>query len=339
MVTEISAQDHRQRIDRNVRVGVNHPQAPRVQVVPSPNWCHPLPVKLWTDREHYLEGERVRIYIEPYADAWVYVYSTDGDGITRQIFPSYYDRDNFLRGGRVKVLPDRGYELKATGAGWDTLRVVAMSSPQRGWRPDFDYQCDARNPYPVFKGGYPEVRERLSGSLSFSYENYQRSYKQRGSNFSLRVEIGRPEPPRPCFGEDYTQIFVEPRYRPDYKPDYGHRPDYGHKPGYRPGHGSGHDRPDYKHFGTLEVSTSPRGADVYIDNRYYGRTPVEIKLPEGTYYMRVSNRGYLDEERKVKVVERRTQRLSMRLQRDHYYRPHSQYQYRDNRDSWSHRNY
>jgi len=100
-----------------------------------------LKVRVWTDRRSYVEGDPVRIYFWANEDAYIYIYDTDTRGVTQQIFPNYYDRDNFIRGGRVYSIPDRGYNLTVSGPeGREFLEAIAVSHhrnirlPRHEWR-------------------------------------------------------------------------------------------------------------------------------------------------------------------------------------------------------------
>ncbi len=56
-------------------------------------------------------------------------------------------------------------------------------------------------------------------------------------------------------------------------------------------------------FGTLAVSSTPSGSDVYIDNAYKGLTPVSISaVPNGNHVLLVKLDGYQDYSRTVTVM-------------------------------------
>jgi len=56
-------------------------------------------------------------------------------------------------------------------------------------------------------------------------------------------------------------------------------------------------------FGTLAVSSTPSGSDVYIDNSYKGLTPVSISaVPNGNRVLLVKRDGYQDYSRTVTVM-------------------------------------
>lgn len=46
--------------------------------------------------------------------------------------------------------------------------------------------------------------------------------------------------------------------------------------------------------GTISISSSPIGGSVYVDNTYYGITPVSVQVPPGTHTVMVRMEGYQD---------------------------------------------
>ena len=53
--------------------------------------------------------------------------------------------------------------------------------------------------------------------------------------------------------------------------------------------------------GTLAVGTEPRSANVYVDGRFYGMTPVEIELEPGPHDLRILLEGFMVVERRVDI--------------------------------------
>ena len=88
-----------------------------------------LYVEVWTDRGdggRYCVGEPIRIYFRTNVDAWVAIVNTDTLGRTHRLFPNRWDREHFVRGGRVYELPQRGYRFEVEGPpGRETLHAVA----------------------------------------------------------------------------------------------------------------------------------------------------------------------------------------------------------------------
>lgn len=56
-------------------------------------------------------------------------------------------------------------------------------------------------------------------------------------------------------------------------------------------------------YATVYVSSVPEGAQVYVDDRYYGRTPVTIDLPKGTSTFEVSHSMYRPWIRELNVFD------------------------------------
>ncbi len=55
-------------------------------------------------------------------------------------------------------------------------------------------------------------------------------------------------------------------------------------------------------YGSLDITSSPWGADVYVDGLYEGRTPVTVNnLPAGTHEIILSKDGYEDYKQNVTV--------------------------------------
>jgi hypothetical protein len=51
--------------------------------------------------------------------------------------------------------------------------------------------------------------------------------------------------------------------------------------------------------GTINVETNPSGADVYIDDQFYGNSPATLKLRAGKHTIRVKMAGYKDWSRDI----------------------------------------
>ncbi len=270
--------------DAKIRVA----PAPHAQVAPATDWCHDLPLTISADRTYYEHGEDVRLLVRPRQDAYIFIYSTDGHGHTRQLFPNYFDRDNYVRGGETRRLPDYGYRLLATGEGWDTIQAIAVSA-QSDWRPDrLHYRYSHDDPYPVVRGGLHDVRDNLRVSLEASLRTSVRRHS--GPYTSIRVEVDYDRHPRPYYGEAFTQIYVHPR--PVFRPL---PPEPCLEPAF------------------LRVSSSPNRSDVFIDGRFVGRTPLGIDLDPGVYDITIDRPGFRSFHERVRLRPGERERLSVRL--------------------------
>jgi len=67
--------------------------------------------------------------------------------------------------------------------------------------------------------------------------------------------------------------------------------------------------------GTVSVSTSPDGADVYADDQFVGNSPATLKLKPGEHTIRVKMSGYKDWQREVTTEAGSDAHLSATLEK------------------------
>lgn len=127
-----------------------------------------LEVRVWTDRGDggiYDSGDRIRVYFEASHDCYVTLYNIDTEGFVHVLFPYDYDGSNFVRGGVVYRLPDRGdrYDLVVDGPkGIEYIQAVASFHPYpvprwpRYWDPHHRWKNR-------FRGIAIRYIERISG--------------------------------------------------------------------------------------------------------------------------------------------------------------------------------
>ncbi|MCC6546044.1 DUF4384 domain-containing protein [Candidatus Sumerlaeota bacterium] len=164
-------------------------------------WCEPISVTIDSDKETYLQGEDVRLTVNVNRNAYIYVYSTDRNGVTQQLLPNYYERSNFLRPSQTMMLPSASYGLKAVGSGWDDIRVVAVNT-QGSWNsPPVTLSYNANKPFVAFRDGYDSARGELCGELA---ENLRRQHGRAPGGNGVIVVPGR----RPLWGESSTRVFI-----------------------------------------------------------------------------------------------------------------------------------
>ncbi len=65
----------------------------------------PLKVKLWTDKQAYKQGEKVKIYLKGNKPFYARVLYRDVKGETVQLLPNPYRRDAYFNGGTVYEIP------------------------------------------------------------------------------------------------------------------------------------------------------------------------------------------------------------------------------------------
>ena len=65
----------------------------------------PLNVRLWTDKEKYQKGEKIKIYIKGNKPFYARVHYRDAKGETLQILPNPYRKENYFNGGVIYEIP------------------------------------------------------------------------------------------------------------------------------------------------------------------------------------------------------------------------------------------
>jgi serine/threonine-protein kinase len=63
----------------------------------------------------------------------------------------------------------------------------------------------------------------------------------------------------------------------------------------------------------LKVNSSPAGAQVFIDSKYEGNTPLKLELPAGKHEIRLTAPSYYDWEAQVKLKDQKETPLNVRL--------------------------
>lgn len=279
------------------------PEPRGIIVVPE----YPIDVDIWTDQYEYVEGESLQIFFQATRDAWVYIFNVDSRGRTHQIFPNYYDRDNFIEGGWRYRIPDRRYDFVVTGpSGREHLKIVAVPDRFNFW--DRQYAPSRSRPYPEIPGGTEKFLEELR--LKGSSDSGQSRGRNDGGDSSTRYWTPQTPADRAQTEVRIQRVEPVPRHRPQ-PPRYavawtsfyvlGRRP-YPPHPVYPP-----------INDGLLIINTVPEYATVLINDNYVGRTPLEISLPEGTYRVRVNKSGYSTWLKTVRIKEGRTTRYSFQL--------------------------
>jgi hypothetical protein len=117
-------------------------------------------VSVDTDRGVYGVGDAVTVRFRASEDCVVYIFNTDSDGVTRQIFPNYYDRENSLSANRGYSIPNRRYWLVTTGpSGRESLHIVAYRRNWRALEPWNEFRPS--DPFPRRAVGAGDMQKRV----------------------------------------------------------------------------------------------------------------------------------------------------------------------------------
>ena len=120
-----------------------------VRIVPPPTGG-PLRASIKVDKDRYHVNDPIKVSFGVNRDSYVYIFTTDAGGRTKQIFPNYYDTSNFIRAGNTYYIPDRGYDLEVLGPqGREHLQIVAVSE-KFPFLQDY-HMYSMKDPYPAHR--------------------------------------------------------------------------------------------------------------------------------------------------------------------------------------------
>ncbi len=95
-----------------------------------------LTIKVWTDKSvgsTYYQGESIHIYFKTSQNAYVTLYDFTPEGGVRIIFPNFFQRNNFVKGGIVYAIPNPSYNYDLTVSGQngrEMIEAIATTSPK-----------------------------------------------------------------------------------------------------------------------------------------------------------------------------------------------------------------
>jgi hypothetical protein len=92
----------------------------------------PLNVKIWTDKQEYREGEKMKVFIKANKPFYAQVVYAQADNSLVQLLPNPYRDQNYFNGSTVYEIPsgDDRFDLKVTPPfGTENITVYASTSP------------------------------------------------------------------------------------------------------------------------------------------------------------------------------------------------------------------
>ncbi|MBI5568366.1 MAG: DUF4384 domain-containing protein [Desulfomonile tiedjei] len=139
-------------------------------------------VKLWTDRKRYRIGEPVRFYFYSERDCYLNLVSFGSSGKVRVIFPNRFQKDNFVRGGKVVEIPtnrEDEFMFRVEGpAGRESVRAIATRNKYKVYRGDYNWD---RYAYQVWEDAPEKIEEdirvRLDEIPDRGYQTAKTSFK------------------------------------------------------------------------------------------------------------------------------------------------------------------
>lgn len=262
----------------------------------------------------YQVGENIVISVNVSESSYVYLFSVKSNGDIVQILPNELDqegRNNYLRAGETKQFPPRGaaYEFQVTGPlGLDKVIAVASRSqldtrtlanfasgdqfatssigesgfaqalgiivkpiPQSNWVTATTSFYVGNVPAQPPSTGTLTINSSPSGAEVYVDDNFAGytplSYGTRPGRHDIRVQLSGYDTYR-------ESVNLQPRDNLQINANLN----------------------AIRRTGTASFSSSPSGADVYVNNQYQGITPLSgLVLDAGSYTARFSLGGYNDE--------------------------------------------
>lgn len=285
------------------------PQA--IVVNPAPSFG----VSVWLDRDPsgdrtptYQVGEDVKISVRPDESSWVYVFDVRSTGEVTQIFPNGYESSNYVNAGETLTFPPtRGRYVLTIEPPMGLSKVIAIASKKRL---DTSTLASFRREGDLFA-------QSNIGEQGFiqSFAIVVRPVPQNEWVTDTALYNVGTQPAEPRFGTldvqstpNRASVYVDGTF-------VGYTPlVYGAEAG---SHDVSVEADGYETYstrvnvrggqtatvnarlnqvrraGTANFTSSPSGADVYVDGRYIGTTPTgPVRFDAGSYSARFDLSGY-----------------------------------------------
>ena len=275
-------------------------------------------VDVWVDKDpnnsftpSYEVGDRVTVGVSVGESAYVYVFSIDANDVVTQIFPNRWSSDNYLRGGATRNIPasaDR-FSLTVDGPRGDA-RVVAVASRQALSAEQLTSFESSSDSFRTYHGGiraFVDLFGIVVQPIPTSDWSSATAYYRVGSGGTQPVQTGTVRVESIPRGAD---VEIDGRYvgtTPNsFAVNEGNRTVVIKMPGYteystnvsvRAGQTTTvsarlSERPAPQEADVTFDST-PRGADVYLDGRYMGTTPLTVRaVSAGSHSVEYRMSGY-----------------------------------------------
>lgn len=310
------------------------------QISPQGILVNPVPtdlqVRVWVDKDPgkrgtsvYQIGEPIFIYVNVNQDAYVYLFNINADGRIDPILPNAFERDNFLRAGETRRFPPEGarYRYTVTGPeGEDRILAVASKRPL-SLGEILDVEANRLR---------VQGAEGLARALSIVVEPLPpKDWVTDVARYYVGRVTAPPPPPspalatlvvdsRPTGAEVYLNGRLSGRTPLTLQVNPGRQEVELRLAGYQPYRVTVNPKPGERvqvfaqlvpepRQGTLVISSTPSGAEVYVEGALRGRTPLSLSLPEGRYGVELRLAGYETYRATVQVRRGETTRLDVRL--------------------------
>lgn len=278
-------------------------------------------VEVWVDKDpsnsympRYDVGESITVSVSVDESAYVYVFSVDANDVVTQIFPNRWSSDNHLRGGTTRALPSSSdrFSLTIDGPRGDS-RVVAVASRSELSAEQLTSFENERDAFRTYHGGVRAFAELFgivvepipstnwsSATAHYSVGSGSSTQPPAARTGTIRVESiprgaevtidGRYVGTTPntfTVNEGSRTVVVSASGYDDYRTNVNVRANQSTTVSARLS-----ERPAPREA-DITFDTNPRGADVYVDGRYVGTSPMTMRgMSAGSHTVEFRLSGY-----------------------------------------------
>jgi len=248
-----------------------------------------LKVRVYTDRDPsgnstpgYNVGDRIRLFVQPNQNAYVYLFNVDPSGKVDLVLPNRYSGGaNFVKANQTKVFPASNdpftFDISNDG-GYGVNKVLALASKKQLNLNDIArFQSQSSSS----AGGFAEVQ--ITGE----------------ANLARALSIVVTPIPQDSWVSDTAFYTVLGGTSSNNTPAPAPQP--------APSQGTS--------YGSVNIVTNVSGAEIFINDRRYGRAPTTVAdLAPGTYKVTVRARGFNDYTVTVTVQSTQTATVTANFQ-------------------------
>ncbi|PLV56945.1 PEGA domain-containing protein [Thermotoga sp. SG1] len=266
-------------------------------------------VDVWLDKPEgsvYNVGERIEIFVKSSRDAYILVYDINAQGKVTLIFPNKYESDNFVRANEIKKIPSKStYSLRVSSPyGKEYIQVIASTTPISIFNQL--KELGTTRMFPTLSDNVEEyVQKRLKPYLTGEWvSDITYFYVGRAPSFGTLIVDSDPSGMTVYVDGSYrgkTPITMTVDEGTHYVTVYFDNYTF-YKEVYV-GENQTVRVSARLPLAKLSLSSSPSGADVYINGDYRGKTPLTLNLSPGNYSVTFRKEGYREETRYITLGE------------------------------------
>jgi len=310
------------------------PQSGKITIRPVPEFK----IEVWIDKgcgKSYTVGENITIHFRSNKDCYLTLFEFIPGGGTRLLLPNRYRKNNFFKANQEHTIPSAGdkFQFEVTPPlGREMIRAVATTSPWQFFSDEEIMRYHSENPeerYPIIsrseEGFAAKFNEKIKiiprpdlAMASCIFNVIGKAIPQYGS---IRV-TSSPSNAEVYLDGSYqgitplliSNVEVGKHTVKVTKKDYY---DYGETPQVKENVTTSVFAPlqPISGTGSIQVTSSPSNAEVYLDGSYQGTTPLLISNVEvGKHTVKVTKKDYYDYGETPQVKENVTTSVFAPLQ-------------------------